>query len=97
MKQPSQFQSRSALIAHVASLSPWARGEASSLSVDDPLQNFAYNIDPITYATTRNFGNGKISYLSPYINHGLVTLNEVRNHALSLCDESKEPMQPFKS
>ena len=91
MKQPSQFQSRSALIAHVASLSPWARGEASSIiggrsAAELRLQH----IDPITYATTRNFGNGKISYLSPYINHGLVTLNEVRNHALSLCDDSKE-------
>ena len=44
-------------------------------------------IDPITYARTRNFANGNITRLSPYIRHGILSLDEVRNHALTQCDD----------
>ena len=50
-------------------------------------------IKPIKYAATRNYGNGDITHLSPYIHHGILTLNEVRNHALSLC---QQPVQITK-
>ena len=45
------------------------------------------NIDPIAYARTRNYGDGKITRLSPYIHHGILSLSEVRNHALTKCSE----------
>ncbi len=44
-------------------------------------------IDPIAYANTRNYGDGAITRLSPYIHHGILSLNEVRNHALTRCSE----------
>ena len=40
-------------------------------------------IDPAGYAKSRNFLNGKITKLSPFIRHGMVSLNHVRNLALS--------------
>lgn len=44
-------------------------------------------INPIEYARSRNFGDGHVTRLSPHIHHGVLSLNEVRNHALSLCSQ----------
>ena len=35
------------------------------------------NINPIKYATTRNFINGQITYLSPYISRGVISTKQV--------------------
>lgn len=35
------------------------------------------NIDPIKYARTRNFINGQITYLSPYITRGVISTKQV--------------------
>lgn len=40
------------------------------------------SIDPIKYAQTRNFLNGRITYLSPYISRGVISLNQVLNSLL---------------
>ena len=34
-------------------------------------------IDPIKYAKTRNFINGQITYLSPYISRGVISTKQV--------------------
>jgi deoxyribodipyrimidine photo-lyase len=39
-------------------------------------------IDPLAYGKSRNFLNGAITRLSPYIRHGVLTLAEVRDQAL---------------
>ncbi|MFC3559257.1 FAD-binding domain-containing protein [Pedobacter jamesrossensis] len=39
-------------------------------------------IDPLNYARTRNFINGGVSYLSPYISRGVISLPEVARSAL---------------
>ena len=38
-------------------------------------------IDPVKYANTRNFINGSITYLSPYISRGVISLKQVK-HAI---------------
>lgn len=41
------------------------------------------NLDPSGYARTRNFTNGAVSHLSPWIRHGALSLAEVRDAALN--------------
>lgn len=47
---------------------------------------FIYNrllgIDPVKYKNTRNFINGSVTYLSPYITHGFLTLCQIRDSLL---------------
>ena len=38
---------------------------------------YLQSFDPIKYARSRNYLNGGVSYLSPYINLGLITLREI--------------------
>lgn len=39
-------------------------------------------IDPIRYARTRNFTDGDVTYLSPYISRGVISLRQVATHVL---------------
>ena len=83
-----KFQTRAELFAFVKELAPWAEGEMSPiLGGRNAAEKKLANIDPINYANTRNFGDGKVTQLSPYIHHGVMSLNEVRNHALTQCSE----------
>ena len=47
-------------------------------------------IDPQKYCRTRNFLDGAVTNLSAYIRHGILTLNEVRNYAISQIDDPKK-------
>lgn len=68
----------------VKNLSPWAEGEASIVSGGKrSAENRLANIYPGRYAKTRNHLKGAVTELSPYIRHGVVSLNRVRNLALS--------------
>ena len=86
------FNDRKQLVKYVSEISPWLQGSnASSImggisQVERQLQD----IDPIKYCRTRNFLNGKVTKLSPYIRHGMLTLDRLRNEALTLC---KDPQQ----
>ncbi len=40
------------------------------------------NIDVINYATTRNFIDGAVTYLSPYISRGVISLPQVKQQVL---------------
>ncbi len=40
------------------------------------------NIDPVKYAKTRNFTDGDVTYLSPYISRGVISLRQVADHVL---------------
>jgi deoxyribodipyrimidine photo-lyase len=89
-----QFENRDSLIAYVKALAPWAEGERSYIQGGrQKAEKKLNNIDPISYASTRNFGDGNITRLSPYIHHGILSLNEVRNYALTKCSE---PVQIIK-
>ncbi|HRF95570.1 MAG TPA: FAD-binding domain-containing protein [Aggregatilineales bacterium] len=40
-------------------------------------------LNPQKYAKTRNYFDGDVTYLSPYIRHGVISLAEVRDYALA--------------
>ena len=41
------------------------------------------NIDPISYSRSRNFLNGKVTMLSPYLTHGVISLNQIKSSILT--------------
>ena len=79
------FSSRDDLIAHVRSISPTAgEGGAGAMTGQQSALHAALaQLDPAAYGKTRNFLHGKVTRLSPYIRHGMVSLNHVRNLALA--------------
>jgi len=91
-KLPDSFDSREDLIAHVAALTPWLQEQSASsitggrVAAGQRLQE----IDPVKYCRTRNFLNGKVTQLSPYIRHGILTLDRVRNLALEKCSSAEQ-------
>lgn len=87
----NQFENRESLIDYVKNIAPWAEGEASDINGGrDVAESLLNKIDPTKYGYTRNYGNGKVTKLSPYIHHGVLSLNEVRNRALSKSSNSEE-------
>ena len=47
-------------------------------------------IDPIAYAASRNHLDGAVTRLSPYLRHGVLSLDEVRNHALATVADPRQ-------
>ncbi|MGS0527816.1 hypothetical protein ACU8V7_24160 [Zobellia nedashkovskayae] len=47
------------------------------------------NIDPVKYGKTRNFVNGSVTYLSPYISRGIIStkfiLSEILKRGYQTC------------
>ena len=78
------FDNRETLIGYVASLSPWLDDYRPGIFVGgaDAARERLQAIDPVNYGRTRNFLGGAVTRLSPYIRHGVLTLDEVRNEAL---------------
>jgi deoxyribodipyrimidine photo-lyase len=88
------FADRDALIAQVRGLCPWAEGDASPIvGGATAAQRRLQAIDPLRYAATRNFADGKVSRLSPYLRHGVLSLSAVRNAAL---DHDEAPPRVLK-
>ena len=88
----TRFDDRTALAAYVASLSnhkpldelsPIIGGRVEALSL-------LAVINPSQYSATRNHLDGAVTKLSPYIRHGILTLDEVRNHALDAVAKPKQ-------
>ena len=89
------FEDRTSLIEYVKSLSDWAEGDASHITGGaQKAYELLNQIDPIEYGKSRNFGNGRVTKLSAYIHHGIINLNEVRNHALKSNSDQKR-MEKF--
>jgi deoxyribodipyrimidine photo-lyase len=40
------------------------------------------NIDPISYSRSRNFLNGNVTMLSPYLTHGVISLSQIQKSVL---------------
>ena len=47
------------------------------------------NIEPVKYAATRNFVDGDVTYLSPYISRGVISTNQVKAEVLKKYPFSK--------
>jgi deoxyribodipyrimidine photo-lyase len=91
LKLKKKFDTRDELIAFVKTLAPWAQGESSFIQGGRHHAEITLKkIRPMTYARTRNYGDGVVSKLSPYIHHGVLSLNEVRNHALTTCNQPEQ-------
>jgi deoxyribodipyrimidine photo-lyase len=74
------FQDRADLQAYLKEQFPWAAGELSPIiggraAAEEKLSQFPAS----RYAASRNFLDGAVSMLSPYIRHGVLTLREVRD------------------
>lgn len=90
-KLQKRFDNRESLIAYVKALAPWAQGDCSTIEgTRQHAESKLAAINPIAYARSRNFGDGKVTRLSPYIHHGIVSLNDVRNQAITQCNEPVE-------
>ena len=81
---PRQFASRQAFEQQLRQLFPAAPGPISALrggrhAADQRLQQ----IQPARYGKGRNFLQGPVTGLSPYIRHGVLTLAEVRDAVLA--------------
>ena len=77
--------SRSDHIRAVKELSPWAEGDVSDVKGGAKAAlELLDQINPRKYGFTRNHLDGAITHLSPYIRHGVVSLNHVRNYALAV-------------
>ena len=86
-----QFKNRESLIAYVKALSPWAQGVVSEIQGGrDVAAAKLAEIDPVNYGRTRNYGDGKVIRLSPYLHHGILSLNEVRNYVLTRCSQPQQ-------
>jgi deoxyribodipyrimidine photo-lyase len=80
------FASRDELIAYVCEQFPTAANRDEHVSETVGGRKAAEvelkKADPTQYAKSRNFLNGKVTRLSPYIRYGVLSLAEVRDYAL---------------
>ncbi len=75
---------RSDHLAAVQRLSPWAKGDASLVSGGKRSAEAKLSrVNAGRYMRTRNHLDGAVTELSPFIRHGVISLNRVRNFALS--------------
>ena len=88
---PRDFASREAL-DHLLKLEfPDSHGKLSPvIGGRKSAEALLKNIDVKKYAISRNFINGSVTRLSPYIRHGVITLAEVRNEVFKKIRNKKE-------
>lgn len=89
---PSSFKSRAELLNHVKAISPWASSTEPSphLGGREAGAQKLSESKPKQYGRTRNFLDGDVTRLSPYIRHGIISLAEARDTALSKVSHPKE-------
>lgn len=77
----------SSLLADVFNIAPWLQAEArpqTTLRGGRTAALAALNAaEPLEYERSRNFLSGKVTHLSPYLRHGVLTLAEVRDALLN--------------
>jgi deoxyribodipyrimidine photo-lyase len=77
---PRRFEGRQALEAELRRLFPEAEGRLSPIRGGRrQAEALLGRIQPARYAKGRNFLDGPVTRLSPYIRHGVLTLAEVRD------------------
>ena len=77
---PRQFESRQALEAELRRLFPAAEGNLSPIRGGRrQAEALLGRVQPARYAKGRNFLDGPVTRLSPFIRHGVLTLAEVRD------------------
>jgi deoxyribodipyrimidine photo-lyase len=89
-----KFANRAELIAYLREQFPQAT------AIDDHISDIVggrknakislEKINPIEYEKTRNFLDGKVTKLSPYIRHGVLSLAEVRDYVFNQVDHPQD-------
>jgi deoxyribodipyrimidine photo-lyase len=86
------FGSRDELIAYLKGEFPKATSRDSHIPITMggrvAAEETLKKIKPAQYAKTRNYLDGDVTYLSPYLRHGVLSLAEVREYALTLASAS---------
>ena len=82
-----EFDNREELIAYLKEQFPEAAKRDDNISETvggyKAAKGGLQKVDPKLYAKTRNFLNGKVTRLSPYLRYGVLSLREVRDYALN--------------
>lgn len=74
---------REGALKFVKSHAAWTVGTPSSTTGGlKEAKSRLKSIDAASYSKTRNHLNGAVTELSPFIRHGVISANEVRNHVL---------------
>lgn len=80
------FPDRQALVDYLAGQFPEAAARNSHIPPTRGGRTAALEtlgqVDPVAYARTRNHLDGAVTHLAPYLRHGVLTIAEVRDHAL---------------
>ncbi len=89
----TDFDSREECAAYVSELAHWVKQPhiiAPFVAKRDIALERLNNIDYINYGRTRNFLDGGVTRLSPYISNHIISLNEVRNKAIASASQPKQ-------
>ncbi len=91
------FGSRAELVEYVAGLAPWLEDRDTSPMIggDGAARERLQAMDAVAYGRTRNHLDGAVTRLSPYIRHGILTLDEVRNAALAHAGDKPARVEKF--
>lgn len=94
IRLPREFGTREEMRAYLQAQFPEAAGRDRELSPVKggraAAEELLAGIAPVRYSGTRNFLDGAVTRLSPYIRHGVITLEAVRRQALSLVTQSRQ-------
>lgn len=87
---PRSFRNRSELIDYLRRAFPVAVAVDDAVSTSrggrSAAESLIVKIDPARYATTRNYLDGAVTRLAPYLRHGVLSLAEVRDVVLRKVD-----------
>ena len=96
---PKKFDNRDALIDFVKDISLIDATDTRSSPLfkggDEGAKARLEALKPKRYGKTRNHIDGDVSYLSPYIRHGLLSIAEVRDYALKKADGEAKAIHKF--
>lgn len=91
------FGSRDEMLAYLRQIFPEANQISSNISdvtggraSGEKLLN---EIQPKAYAQNRNYLDGDVTHLSPYIRHGVLTLSEVRDAAIEIVESTDDAVK----
>lgn len=77
------FKDRESLISYLKEITSYDDVYSNIIGGRDFAEICLSNIDVANYNVYRNYGKGKVTYLSPYIHHGIMSINEVRDYVLA--------------
>ncbi len=89
-----EFASREQLVSYLREQFPTAAGRDDHISAivggRKAAQKLLQNVDPVSYAESRNFFSGAVTRLSPYLRYSVLSLAEVRDYVLKKVKQPDE-------